>query len=99
MRAATSRSTISHEPSWLVLAQHLAVAKVLILVNHHAISLRRDVEDRIRLLAIFVHGSFVIGEGRLAVLVVVIRIEELPETLDAYTTKDTENIALVFVEF
>lgn len=83
----------------LVLTQHLTVTEVLILIYHHAISLGGDIENDIGFLAVFIHGSLVVGEGSLAILVVVVGVEELTEALDAYTAENTENLALVFVEF
>jgi hypothetical protein len=80
------------------LTQHLAVAEVLVFIYHHAVSLGGDIEYDVGFLAIFVHGSFVIGEGSLSVLGLVVDVEKLAETLNAYATKDTKDVALVFVE-
>lgn len=91
-------STNSWQPGRLVLAQHFAVAQVFVLVYHHTISLGGDIEDDIGFLAIFVHGSLVVGEGSLAVLMFVVVVEELAETLDTDAAKDTKYVALMFVE-
>lgn len=80
------------------MAQHLAVTEVLVLIYHHSVSLGSDIEYDIGFLAIFVHGSFVIGEGGLSVLSLVVDIEELTEALNAYAAKHTKDVALVFVE-
>lgn len=85
-------------PGVLVLAQHLAVAEIFILVYHHSVGLGGDVENDIGLVAVFVHGALVVGEGSLAILVGVVGVEELAETLDAYAAEDTEDVALMFVE-
>jgi ABC-type phosphate transport system permease subunit len=83
----------------LVLAQHLAVTQVLILIYRHSVGLSGDVQDYVRFLAILVHGSLIVGEGCLAILMVVVVIKELAEALHANPTEDTEDVALVFIEF
>jgi len=90
--------TRSEQPRRLVLTQHLAVTEVFILIYRHSISLGSDIEYHFGFLAIFVHGSFVVGEGSLSVLGLVVDIKELAKTLNADATKDTKDVALVFVE-
>jgi hypothetical protein len=88
----------SEQPRRLVLTQHLAVTEVFVLIYRHSISLSCDIEYDIGFLAIFVHGSFVVGEGSLSMLGLVVDIEELAKTLNADAAKDTKDVALVFVE-
>lgn len=80
-----------------VLAQHLAVAQVLVLVNGHVVGLRCDVDDDVRLVAVFVHGPLVVREG-LTVLMSVVAVEEDTKALDTNAAEYTENVSLVFVE-
>jgi hypothetical protein len=82
----------------LVLAQHLAVAQVLVFVNGHVVGLSCDIDDNVRFISVFVHGPLVVREG-VAVLVSVVGIEEDTKALDANTAEYTENVSLVFVEF
>jgi hypothetical protein len=88
----------SEQPRRLVLTQHLAVTEVFVLVYRHSVSLGSDIEYHFGFLAIFVHGSFVVGEGSLSMLGLVVDIEELAKTLNSDATKDTKDVALVFVE-
>lgn len=85
----------------MALIVHLQLAVVAEVVVHvldaHAVRLCGDVVHQLRLLClVVVHGALIFEER--AARVCSVGIEVVAQTLDADTTKDTEDVALMLVE-
>ena len=82
-------------------AQHLTVVAVFViivhLVNRHAVGLCGDVAHLVALLGIVVHGALAVVAT--SVLCLSIGVEEDAKSGHAHPTEDTEDVALVLVEF
>ena len=86
----------------LALVVHLqlaVVAKVIVhVLDAHAVRLCGDVVHQLRWLClVVVHGALVLEQR--AARVCSVGVEVVAQTLDADTTKDTEDVALMLVEF
>jgi hypothetical protein len=91
----------SRESSGLILSQHLAIVTVVFfvvhLVNGHTVGLGSDVTHLVAFFSLVVHGLYAIVAG--AFLCLAVGIEENAETGYADPAKNTEDVALVFIEF